>query len=276
MVPKPNGDVRLCVDMRCANKAIIRERHPILTIDKVLEDMQEDSVFSKLDLKWGYHQIELSEESRGITTFVTHKGLFRYRRLMFGITSAPEKYQQVIQQVLQDCSGTANISDDIIIYGPNTAEHDKRLEKVLTRLRDRGLTLNKEKCVFHMPKLTFMGLVLSRQGIGSTEEKVKAVNEACEPQSVSEVKSFLGLVNFNARFIPDLATVAEPLRRLTKKGEPFVFGPEQKTAFAELKRRLTQAERGYFDRSAKTKIIADASPVGLGQSWFKSTKERTG
>lgn len=184
---------------------------------------------------------------------------------MFGITSAPEKYQQVIQQVLQDCSGTANISDDIIIYGPNTAEHDKRLEKVLTRLRDRGLTLNKEKCAFHMPKLTFMGLVLSRQGIGPTEEKVKAVNEACEPQSVSEVKSFLGLVNFNARFIPDLATVAEPLRRLTKKGEPFVFGPEQQAAFAELKRRLTQAETlGYFDRSAKTKIIADASPVGLG------------
>ena len=265
VVPKPNGDVRLCVDMRCANKAIIRERHPIPTIDEVLEDMQEGSVFSKLDLKWGYHQIELSEESRGITTFVTHKGLFRYKRLMFGITSAPEKYQQVIQQVLQDCSGTANISDDIIIYGPNTSEHDKRLEKVLTRLKDGGLTLNKEKCVFHMPKLTFMGLVLSHQGIGPTEEKVKAVNEAREPQSVSEVKSFLGLVNFNARFIPDLATVAEPLRRLTKKGEPFVFGPEQQAAFTELKRRLTQAETlGYFDRSAKTKIIADASPVGLG------------
>ena len=249
----------------CANKAIIRERHPIPTTDKVLEDMQEGSVFSKLDLKWGYHQIELSDSSHGITTFVTHKGLFRYKRLMFGITSAPEKYQQVIQQVLQDCSGTANNSDDIIIYGPNTAEHEERLEKVLTRLKDRGLTLNKEKCVFHMPKLTFMGLVLSRQGTGTAEEKVKAVNEACEHKSLSEVKSFLGLVNFNARFIPDLATVAEPLRRLTKKGEPFMFGPEQQAAFAELKQRLTQAETlGYFDCSAKTKIIADASPVGLG------------
>ena len=238
----------------CANKAIIRERHPIPTTDKVLEDMQEGSVFSKLSMNWGYHQIELCEESRGITTFVTHKGLFRYKRLMFGITSAPEKYRQVIQKVLQDCSGTANSSDDIIIYSPNTAEHDKRLEKVLTRLKDRGLTLNKEKCVFHMPKLTFMGLVLSRQGIGPTEEKVKAVNEACEPQSVSEVKSFLGLFNFNARFIPDLATVGEPLRRPTKKGEPFVFGPEQQAAFAELKRRLTEAETlGYFDRSANLK-----------------------
>ena len=103
--------MRLCVDMLCANKAIISEWHPILIIEEVLEYMQEGSVFSKLDLKWGYHQIEHSEESRGITTFVIHKGLFRYKRLMFGIKSAPEKYQQVIQQVLQDWSGTANISE---------------------------------------------------------------------------------------------------------------------------------------------------------------------
>ena len=265
VVPKPNGEVRLCVDMRCANKAIIRERHPIPTIDEVLNDMQEGSVFSKLDLKWGYHQIELSTESRGITTFATHKGLFRYKRLMFGISSAPEKYQQVIQRVLHDCSGTANISDDIIIFGSDTDEHDRRLEQVLVRLEEKGLTLNKEKCVFHMPKLTFMGLVLSQRGIGPTEEKVKAVTETCEPQNASEVKSFLGLVNFNARFIPDLATVAEPLRRLTKKGEPFVFGPEQHAAFTVLKQRMAQAETlGYFDRNAKTKIITDASPVGLG------------
>ena len=170
----------------------VPERHPIPTIDEILQDMQEGGVFSKLGHKWRYHQIELSEESRRITTFVSHKGLFRYKRLMFGISSAPEKYQQVIQQVLQDCSGTANISDDIIIYGSDLAEHDKRLEKVLTRFEERGLTLNKEKCVFDMPKLTFMGLFLSNHGIGPTEEKVRAVVEAREPQNVTEVKSFLG------------------------------------------------------------------------------------
>ena len=196
VVPKPNGDVRLCVDLRCANKAIIHERHPIPTIDEVLGDMQEARVFSRLDLKWGYHQIELREESCSITTFVRYKGLFRYKRLMFGITSAPEKYQQV----LNDCSGRANISDDIIVYGCDTVEHDERLKKVLITLRDKGLRLNEEKCVFHMPKLTFMGLVLSQQGVGPTEEKVKAVNEGCEPQTVTEVMGFLGLVNFNARF----------------------------------------------------------------------------
>ena len=97
IVPKPSDEIRLCVDMRRANEAIQRERHPIPTIDEVLLDMNQSTVFSKLDLKWGFHQIELAEESRGITTFSTHCGLYRYKRLMFGITSAPEVYQHIIQ-----------------------------------------------------------------------------------------------------------------------------------------------------------------------------------
>ena len=117
VVSKPNGEVRLCVDMRQANCAVERERYPIPTIDEVLQDMNRSKVFSKLDLRWGYHQIALSEESREITTFITHKGLYRYKRLMFGISSAPEKYQQVIQQTLQDIEGVHNISDDIIVHG---------------------------------------------------------------------------------------------------------------------------------------------------------------
>ena len=96
VVPKPNGEVRLCVDMRQVNCAVEHERYPIPTIDEVLQDMDRSKVFSKLDLRWGYAQIELSEESRGITTFITHKELYRYKRIMFGILSAPEKCQQVI------------------------------------------------------------------------------------------------------------------------------------------------------------------------------------
>ena len=184
---------------------------------------------------------------------------------MFGISSAPEVYQHVIQQSLHGCEGVANISDDIIVHGKNTEEHDKRLQQVLERLKEKNLTLNAEKCRFHMTQMVFMGLVLSDNGIGSTEDKVKAIVDAREPQSASEVKSFLGLANYNARFIPDFATVAEPLRRLTKKGVRFEFGEEQKDSFNELKRRLSSAETlGYFDKEAKTLIIADASPVGLG------------
>ncbi len=127
VVPKPNGDIRLCVDMRRANEAIIRERHPIPTVDEVLQTINQSTVFSKIDLKWGYHQLELDEESRKITTFATHCGLFRHKRLMFGINSAPEVYQHVIQQVLH---GASNIWDDIIIHGKNREEHDQALENV--------------------------------------------------------------------------------------------------------------------------------------------------
>ena len=109
---------------------------------------------------------------------------------MFGITSAPEKYKPVIQKVLKYCSGTANISDDIIIYGPSRAENDKRLEKVLTTLKDWGLTLVKEKCLFYLPKLTFIGLVLWQQGIGPAEEKVVALNQAREPQNRQSLRVF--------------------------------------------------------------------------------------
>lgn len=265
VVPKQNDEIRLCVDMRRANEAIVRERYPIPTVDEVLQSLNQSTVFSKLDLKWGYHQLELHPDSRSITTFTTHCGLYQYKRLMFGITSAPEVYQHVIQQSLQDCEGVANISDDIIIHGKNTEEHDRRLQRVLERLKEKNLTLNAEKCKFHMTQMVFMGLVLSDNGIGPAEDKVKAIVDAREPQSASEVRSFLGLANYNARFIPDFATVAEPLRRLTKKGVHFEFGEEQKNAFNELKRRLSSAETlGYFDKDAKTLIIADASPVGLG------------
>ena len=110
--------------MRGSNKAIIRERYPIPTVSEVLQNLNQSTLFSKLDLKWGYHQLELHPDSRSITTFTTRRGLYRYNRLMFDISSAPELYQHVIQQVLQEC-------DDIIVEGKSTEEHDRRLQRVL-------------------------------------------------------------------------------------------------------------------------------------------------
>ena len=145
VVPKQKDEIRLCVDMRRANEAIITECYQIPTVDEVLHNLNQSTVFSKLDLKWGYHQLELHPDSRGITIFTTHCGLYRYKRLMFGINSAPEVYQHVIQQTLQGCEGVANISDDIIVHGRSTAEHNKRLQQVLERLKEQNLTLNAEK-----------------------------------------------------------------------------------------------------------------------------------
>ena len=161
---------------------------------------------------------------------------------MFGINAAPETYQHIIQQTLQNCDNASNISDDIIVHGKSVEEYERAIEQVLEIMKEKNLTLNKDKCKIHMSQLEFMGFVLSKRGIGPTEEKVKAVVNAREPQNASEVRSFLGLVNYNARFIPEYATITEPLRELTKKGVPFVFGQKQKKAFEELKTRLGRAE----------------------------------
>ena len=124
---------------------------------------------------------------------------------MFGISCAPEMYQRVMQQALEGCEGVRNMHayDDIIVRGKTAEQHDTRLEKALGRIQEKGLTLNKEKCKFHRSEIEFMGHLLSARGIGPTQAKVEAVMEARKPESVAEVRSFLGLVNFCARFIPN-------------------------------------------------------------------------
>lgn len=265
IVPKTGGDIRLCIDMRRANEAIIRTHYTIPTVDELLQNMNGSQFFSKLDLKWGYHQLELTPESREITTFATHDGLYRYKRLLFGVTSASEIYQHEISTTLAGIEGVENISDDIIVHAPDQATHDQRLHETLQRLQDSNLTLNKEKCVFNMSNLVFMGVLLSEKGVGPTKERVAAILDTREPESVAEVRSFLGLANYSSRFIPHFATQTEPLRRLLKKGTQFQFGPDQKKAFQSLKQSMAKAGTlAYFDKSAPTKIVADASPVGLG------------
>ena len=173
-------------------------------------------------MRCGFHQIELDADSRDITAFATHDGTFRYKHLSFGVNAAPEKYQHIITQSMVGLRGVANIADDLIVQGRDTEEHDKNLQRVLERLSEKQLTLNADKCTFRMNKVVFMGLLLSKHGVGPTKEKVRAIAEASQPQTPSEVCSFLGLVGFSARFIPDFATTADPLRRLARKGEQFM------------------------------------------------------
>ena len=144
-VEKSNGDVRICLDMRQANRAILREKHPVPTIEETLQEMSGAKVFSKLDLNMAFHQIELAPESRDITTFAGPNGLYRYKRLLFGVNTATEKFQQIIWQILKDCPGTHNIHDDIRVVGTSEEEHDERLNEVMKKLAESGLTLNYDK-----------------------------------------------------------------------------------------------------------------------------------
>ena len=138
------------------------------------------SVFSKLDLRWGFDQIELEPNSRDVTSCATDDVIFRYKRLSFGVNAAPEKYQHIITQTMAGLKGVANIADDLVVHGKDSEEHDRNLIKVLERLKERGLTVNAEKCTFRMTKVVFMGPLLTRHGIGPTKEKVRAVVEASQ------------------------------------------------------------------------------------------------
>ena len=209
-------------------------------------------MFSKLDLNLGFHQIELDNKSRDRTTFATHDGLFRYKRLSFGVNSAPEKYQQIIRQVISEIGGVQNIADDLIVHGENN-EHDRNLHRVIQREEEKNLTLKPEQCQFRMDKVVFMGLLVSKYGIGPTEERVRALLESSRPTTPTEVRRFLGMVGFSARFIPNFLTMAEPLRAISRWGVPFVWGCEQEKAFQELKQQLASAPvLAYFDKDAHT------------------------
>ena len=142
---------------------------------------------------------------------------FPQKRLSFGVNAAPEKYQHIISQVTSNIEGVVNTADDLIVHGKTVVEHDQTLHKLFARLQERNLALNGEKCTFGIGKVVFMGILLSKHGIGPTEEEVRAVKETTRPSSASEVRSVLGLVGFILRLVPDFATKAEPLRVLCRK-----------------------------------------------------------
>lgn len=222
-------------------------------------------------------QVVISEKSREITTFITKKGLFRYTRLMFGINCAPEMFQKIMEQILNGCDGCVVFIDDILIHGPTNEVHDSRVSTVLKRLKEFNVLLNKEKCAFGVPEIEFLGHHLSGEGIKPQHDKVVAVKTFRKPNTAEEVRSFLGLVNFVSKFIPHIATITEPLRKLTRQNNSFEWGEEQQQAFDQLKNYLTKASTlGYFDVSDRTQIYADASPVGLGAVLiqFKNSEPR--
>lgn len=251
--------------MREANKAIVRERHVLPTVEELIHDLNGATIFSKLDLKSGYHQLELEEQCIYITTFSTHLGLFRYKRLNFGISSASEIFQETIRCIIQNVKNAKNISDDIIVYGKTQQQHDSALEATLQALQKSGLTVNRGKCELNKDKLTFFGVVFSKDGISPDPRKVQAVKDTAPPANVAELRSFLGMTNYSSRFIPHYASITEPLRNLTRQSTDWKWDCKQQSAFDKLKEELSsETIMTYFDPTSEVKILVDASPIGLG------------
>ena len=264
VVPKKDGGVRICVDMRAANEAIKRVRHPIPTVDDVSFELNGAKYFTKLDLSQAYHQLELDEDSRHITTFSTHVGLYRYKRLNYGTNAAAEIFQYVLQTQLQGLKGVKNIADDIIVYGTTREEHDENLDKCLTRLKQKGLTLNQNKCKFLSNTLEFLGQIFSDEGTRPDPKRVHDLLNAEVPKDIRDVRSLLGMANYSSKYIENFATITAPLRELTKKNNRFEWTEVHQDAFNQLTNALSTAPcMSYFDKNKDTYVLVDASPVGL-------------
>ena len=211
-----------------------------------------------------YHQLELSPESRHITTFCTHLGLFRYKRLNYGTNAAGELFQHTLQQTLQGIKGIKNIADDIIVFGSTRENHDRALEECLTRLQEHNLTLNFEKCKFLKKNFEFFGLVFTEQGVSPDPKKIEAFANTRRPTTVSEIRSLLGMANYSSKFIKDYATITEPLRELTRNNTRFTWTHKHQAAYDKLKHALLNSPvMSHFDTSKETFILVDASPLGL-------------
>ena len=274
-IPKKDGQVRICVDMRLANEAIRRVRHPIPTVSDVSLALNGAKYFSKLDLSQAYHQSELHEQSRYITTFSTHMGLYRYKRLNYGTNAAAEVFQYSLQTALQGLEGVKNIADDIIIFGATRSEHDDNLDKCLQRLAMKGLRLNSSKSNFLSNTLTFFGQVFSKEGTRPDPTRVADLINAPKPNNAHEVRSFLGMANYSRVYIPDFATLTAPLRELTKKDVRYEWTQIHLNAFEKLKNTLATAPcMSYFDKRKQTFVTVDASPVGISAILSQQPKHR--
>lgn len=212
-VLKKDGSLWLCVDARAVNRVILKESHPYPNWEYISSKFHGAAFFSKLDIKDAFYQVLLDE------ILVTHVGVFRCTRLMFGLSSAPEIFQRIIQTILAGLKGVIVYIDDIIVVSTSSTEHDQRLKEVLQRLSKSDILLNVAKCEFKRTKLSFLGHEVSREGVSPDQQKIKSLVDCNPPINASELKSFLGLVSYvGSRYIPDLAVLTEPLRQLTVKG----------------------------------------------------------
>lgn len=262
---KKTGKVRICVDLREVNKAVIPDRFPLPKIDELLCELRNAKVFSQLDLASAYHQLELAEESRDLTAFITHDGLYRYKRVCFGLSSAPSAFQKMMSQLLAGFKGVQVYLDDVIIYGKTEVEHNANVQAVLGKLQSHGIRLN-TKCQFNQSGLDFLGHKISPEGI-QVDDKYKDIVNASVPADKKTLQSFLGLAGYFSKFINKYAEVVEPLRELlrTSAGVEFSWSSSAQEAFDNVRQAICEKRTlAMFDPDLDVVVSTDASHCGLG------------
>ncbi|KAL7839056.1 hypothetical protein SRHO_G00257140 [Serrasalmus rhombeus] len=262
---KKNGGVRLCVDLREPNKGVVVDSFPLPHMEEMFTELRGATLFSTLDLQSAYHQVMLHEDSRNLTAFITHDGLFRFKRIPYGLASAPSCFQRMMSIILKGQVGVQCYLDDIIVSGATAEDHDKNLESVLQRINKAGLRLNFEKCRFRQPELSFLGHTVSAKGLQPDASHVAAVSQAPPPTDTVSLQSFLGLTSWYAKFIPNYAAIVEPLRALLRGAVSIVWTEEAQQSFERVKELIVNSPAlALFNPELPTIVTTDASDYGVG------------
>ena len=267
LVKKRCGSWRLCIDYRRLNQVTRQDAYPLPRIDDSLDALSGAVYFSTLDLISGYWQVPLDQEAQEKAAFVTRGGLWRWKVLPFGLTSAPATFERLMERVLHGLQWKTLLLylDDVIIFSPDFSTHLERLETVLQRLAKAKLKLKPSKCALLQSEVKYLGHVVSRHGVATDPEKVEAVKEWTTPRCQTELRTFLGFVGYYRRFCPDFASIAKPLHKLTAKGVPFLWTEIEQEAYDKLRQFLIEAPvLAYPEPGTEFILDTDASLEGVG------------
>ncbi|GFS21258.1 polyprotein [Elysia marginata] len=265
VVEKKNGAVRICIDPQPLNKALKREHYKMPILDDLLPELQSSRLFSKLDVREAFYHVKLDEKSADLTTMITPFGRYRWKRLPFGLSVSSEIFQRRLNEALKGLHGCINVADDIIIHGRSVEEHDRNMKELTARCNERKILLNEGKACLKRTEIDFLGHVIGANGVKPDPNKVKATLDMPAPEDVAGVRRFCGIIQYLARFIPNLSKSAEPLRALTRKDIEFKWSRDCQDKFLELKEKVAKATTlKYFDPSEPLSLQVDSSVDGMG------------
>jgi Reverse transcriptase (RNA-dependent DNA polymerase)/RNase H-like domain found in reverse transcriptase/Integrase zinc binding domain/Chromo (CHRromatin Organisation MOdifier) domain/Retroviral aspartyl protease len=268
-VQKADGSLRMVIDYRALNKITRKNRYPLPRIEDLFDSLQGAKVFSSLDLQSGYHQIRIADEDVEKSAFVTPVGAYQFRVLAFGLANSPAIFSKAMADIFKDCIGkfVCVYLDDILVYSKDEHEHVKHLEIVLALLRKHKLYAKLSKCDFQKQSLKFLGHIVSDQGLQVDHSKVAVINEWPRPQTIKEVRSFLGLANYFRRFVQGYSSLVAPMIHLTKqeKLQPEDWTEQCEKSFTDVKALLTNAPvLAIPNPDLPYVVISDASVNGTG------------
>lgn len=275
---KGDGSIRLCGDFKVTlNKVLKIDHFPLPRVEEVLDVLRGGAIFTKLDLSEAYQQLPLTEKAKKLTVISTHLGLFQYNRLPFGVSTGPGSFQRVMTSLLLGITGVIVFIDDILVAAPDARTHTERVRLVSERLNEAGLRVKEKKCQFFQEEIKYLGFWINAQGIFPSKKNIESVKQAPAPKNVSELKSFLGSINYYARFIDNITNKLHALYECLKE-KKFHWTETCQKSFDAIKNELSsELTLAHFDPTKQIVLKCDASPYGISAvlSHRESEKKKT-